>query len=454
MKEKVLLPIVFVILFIPFLHSQETAFRILLDPRIELLSVIQSLSDWPEYGAFTKFDSRYRNEVNLYFQAYKDHDAVRWFNENLKLGWSFDAPPKAMMHLSYPPQMKIAIPFTEELFERGGGEKNLLLMVQLLNQFIEDTGFEEFFASQQGFYTEFIDRINNQIPFTAYTKLMQDFYGGQISDFVFIPVPLFLGGYGYQLEREEGKTAFYFGGPHSIDQGLPVFEPKLLRILIFHEFGHSFVNPVVYDFEQELNAYSSLFEYMKKDMRRQAYGEWTTVCHEHLVRTGEIFLNKLAGFPEEAEEIYNSYYESRKFLFLPFFREKMDYYCSHRDEYPSFRSYFPELLKVFEEVEPVADKIVAGGMNFIMDINSDSCIIKRFDNNSPLEKAGCKPGDRINKINEIKFDGNNYFKIIKMWDEAKVGQEFSLEVTRNGENLEMLVVVPPDTTYTFRKKQK
>jgi len=432
-------------------ESQTGGFQIRVDPRVELLAVIQSLTKWPDVGAFTRLEFDYYEEIKDYFKPYKKHPAVKWFDDNLIKGWNYDAPPRAMLHLTNPPDMKIAVPFTEYLTGRGNGAENLNKMVELMNRFVEESGFMKFWQDNQPFYTEFIERIKRQIPFEKYTHLMEDFYGEKKGDFVFLPVPLFHGGgYGGQLETEKGKIAHYFGGPHEVKDGFPVYSVPHLRTLVFHEFGHSFVNPVVYDNGEELDKYKEFYEVMRKTMQSMAYGDWLTVCHEHLVRTGEPFLLRAAGFPEESEENYKNNL-SRGFKILPFFTEKMEEYIQQRDKYPTFRSYFPEIIKVLDEIEPV-EFDVAGPMNFMMDINAERCMIKQLGKNSPLKEAGCEDGDIFETLNGKKFDGNTYFDIIEIWKKSKPGDKHKITVIRNGKKIELEVIIPPGRDYKFVRK--
>jgi len=434
------------------LSNQDDGFMIKVDPRVELLAVIQSLTRWPDIGAFTRLSFDYYNEVKEYFKPYKEHPAVEWFDKYVLKGWSYDAPPQAMLHLSDPPDMKVVIPFTEYLKGRGQGEENLNEMVELMNRFIEDSNFMKFWKDHQPFYKEFIDRIENQIPFEKYSQLMMDFYGEKKGTFIFLSVPLFHGGgYGGQLETDKGNIAHYFGGPHKVEDGFPVYRTNSLRTLVFHEFGHSFVNPVVYDHSEELNKFEGFYEYMKSAMQSMAYGEWLTVCHEHLVRTGEAFLLKAAGFLEESTENFKTNLD-RGFKLLPFFKEKMDIYEEKRDKYPTFRSYFPELLKVFEEVEPVTYE-KAGAMNFTMDINAERCIVKGMGKSSPFIKAGVKDGDILYKLNNIRFDGNTYFEVMEMWDNFQIGGKYKIIVMRDDKEIELEVIVPAGSDIKFVKKK-
>jgi len=342
----------------PALGAQESGFTLNVDPRLELLSVIQSLTNWPNIGGFTKFDFQYYRDVKSYFSPFKNHAMIKWYDDNLKRNWGYNAAPAAMLSLSNPPDIKLVEPFPEYIVKRGRGEENLNRMVELMNQFAIDTDFLKFWEEQQPFYKDFIDKIKEQVPYKKYNQLMKDFYGEEKANFVFIPVPLFhRGGYAEERETKEGKVAYFIGGPHEIEDDFPVYDNKIIRWLVFHEFGHSFTKPIVNEYEDRLNEYKHLFKYMKKSMKELTYTDWITTCDEHFVRCGEYFLLRLAGFPEESQQNYELNLK-QGFLLLPLIREKMEVYVKTRTKFPSFKEFFPNFFEVFETVEPDLKKKV------------------------------------------------------------------------------------------------
>ena len=332
-------------------REKEIGFFIRIDPRMELLSTIQILTDLPHMNQMTPFQHQYYHDVQEYFNPYRGHAAVLWFNKHRKMDWNGDTPVRAMLHLSDPPNIKLVIPFTPYLKGRAGGEDILSQMVPLLNQFVRDTHFMEFWKKQQPFYAEFIKRIQGLVPFKEYIQLITDLYGEEKAKYIFTPVPLFLtGGWGLQIETEEGKISFYIGGPHRIEGGFPMYNKNRVRYLVFHEFGHSFVNPIVHDHMDQINKYDYMYEYMQEDMAKLTYQSWEVTVFEHIVRAGETILLELAGFERESRNAFaSSVYKG--FRLLPQFKQKMELYLQSREKYPTFRSFFPEMLKVFAEVD-------------------------------------------------------------------------------------------------------
>lgn len=432
--------------------SLNSGIEINVDPRIELLAVIQSFTDWPRIGAFTTLNFKYYEDVKSYFAPHKDHAAVKWFNINLKKGWNYDAPPQAMLYLSSPPEMKTIIPFSNYLLKRGRGSENLGKMINLLNQFVVDSHFMRFWNEHKPFYMELIKRVKKLIPYDEYSKLMMNFYGEEKAHFVFIAVPLFhRGGYGAQIETEKGKISHFFGGPQKLENGFPTYNAASLRALAFHEFGHSFVDPIVYAHASQLNKYKDFYQYMKKEMSSQAYGSWLAVCNEHLVRTGVYFLLESAGFPEESKNNYKNNL-ARGFKLLPFFKKKMETYVNNRDKYPSFRSFFPEIIKVFEEVKPILSE-KPGVMGFTYNFINGQCEITTIVKNSPFHKFGVKKGDILLYIDDTEVTEKNFWEAVNIWKNARKGDKVKFTILRDNEKKIFEIEVPFIEYYKFVKKE-
>ena len=450
-KASIIILAILIFLYPPnSVFSENSQFEIKIDPRIELLAVIQSLTSWPEMGLFTTLNFTYYEDIKSHFAPYKHHAAVKWFNENLMRGWIYNAPPMAMLFLSSPPEMRTITPFSDYLLKRGGGEENLNRMVNLMNQFVKDSHFMRFWNEHQPFYKEFIERVKQLIPFDEYAQLMMDFYGEEKAGFVFIPVPLFhSGGYGVQIESERGQIPYFFGGPLKLEVGFPVYDAAELRVLVFHEFGHSFVNPVVYDHASQLNKYEDLYQYIKKEMSSQGYGSWLSVCHEHLVRTGESFLLELAGFPDASKNNFEADLDSG-FVLLPFLREKMEMYVNNRGKYPSFRSFFPEIIKVFEEIKPVLSE-KPGIMGFTHSFIDEQCTIETVIENTPFHQAGIMKGDILLYINDTRVTEKGFEEAVYIWKKAHKGDRVRFVIQRGDEVKELKIEVPFVEYYKFVK---
>lgn len=80
-----------------------------------------------------------------------------------------------------------------------------------------------------------------------------------------------------------------------------------LRELTIHEFGHSFVNPVVDALPDSLFEQSaSLFEPIRAAINEQGYNTWHVCVIEHFVRAVELVLSERYDTPEAYQSLRQS----------------------------------------------------------------------------------------------------------------------------------------------------
>ena len=120
----------------------------MVDPRIELLGVVQRLAG---REAFPPEDAEYARLVDDRFGRWRGHPAVRLYAE-LAAG-PFDPTGVVLLHYSDPPELtlkdpSIPVPFADD--ERGG--ERVLSLVWQLRDFAARSGFLEFFRQQRPRY--------------------------------------------------------------------------------------------------------------------------------------------------------------------------------------------------------------------------------------------------------------------------------------------------------------
>ncbi len=336
----------------PAMEPERPDINVIVDSRLELLAVVQLLSGYGErYNLITQYDFPYKREVIKYFSTYKNQRAVRMFTEMSQADFTYDAPPAAMLYLSELPGLNIHLPFTNYLKTRAGGEKQLKEFVDTLRDFAEQSRFVAFFRSQRDFYQRIVDNAHTAIQDADYVGPLENYYGIKQHSYNIILVPLFVGGFGHRLDRADGTCDIYnICGPISIENELPVFgTADSFRDLAWHEFGHSFVNPGMEKFRNEIAKYSSLFDPIADRMKQQAYGTWETCVNEHLVRavsTRLIF--RYMG--KEAAEQALQYNKTKGFFYVEALCKRLEQYENQRDKYRTFTDFFPELIRVFKEL--------------------------------------------------------------------------------------------------------
>jgi hypothetical protein len=342
------------------LNAAPGTINVVVDPRLELLAVVQYLSGYGErLHLITSFDFPYKKEVGDSFSQYKDHAAVRLFAEMSEAGFAFDAPPASMLYLSSPPELTLQMPFSEYLKNRAGGGQRLEEFIAALRDFVRQTHFVDFYEAHESFYRQVISRAEDSLKGTDYIGTLENYYGLKQHSYTLILVPLFAGGYGPRIEKEDKTFDVYeIIGPWEAKEGWPEFgSVESLKRIAWHEFSHSFVNPITEKNSEEIDKYSSLYAPIAGWMKPQAYGSWPTCVNEHIIRA----VNARLAYLEEsrtagqgaAEQVLQGEIQrekSRGFFYVEALSQRLEQYEANREKFPTFADFYPELISVFREL--------------------------------------------------------------------------------------------------------
>ena len=226
-------------------HSQQRL-EVKIDPRIELMAVTEVLADYGWTGLLSKQDTAYRRDVDAWFAPFKQHAAVKRFAELAKAGYSFDGPAGTMICLSAPPELKLEGRPEDCGAERAGGAASLEAWLEQLRDLARVSDFGSFFRAHAGLYSLMEEATRKQLV-RDYAADLEAYHGIRQASYTIIPAPLLVGNYGPRRSRPDGRFDIYgILGASGISDGVPQFgSVENLRALVWHEFGHSFVNPEV-----------------------------------------------------------------------------------------------------------------------------------------------------------------------------------------------------------------
>jgi hypothetical protein len=321
------------------------------DPRIELLSVVVQLSDRALCGKPLRNDSPYARRVAERFAPFRDHVAVTLFRELRDQGFGCDAPVNAVLYLSAPPELAASAPFSPYLTERAGGAERLEAFVAALRDFAVQSRFAEFFAAEAPAFEQQAADARRLSDGERNIELIEEYYGMRQAGYHIVLAPLIDGeGYGPRVPRADRSCDIYsVVGGQSEPGGEPSFgSAEDFRYLIWHEFSHSFVNPLGDQYREQLNQHARLYGPIAERMRRQAYGNWETAINEHVVRavTTRLAYRELGT---AAGDRAREYEQERGFAYLGGLLEKLEQYEQNRAVYPTFAEFYPQLVDAFGE---------------------------------------------------------------------------------------------------------
>ncbi|MBN1301333.1 MAG: DUF4932 domain-containing protein [Melioribacteraceae bacterium] len=323
------------------------------DTRIELLSVVQHFTTWAD-RRHTKYESRYKEEVEKYFKKYSGHEAVRLSQELTDKGFTYDAPPNFVLYHSNPPDFNQETEYSDYLIARAGSGNKLESFANALRKFAQDTDFPAFIGSQKAYFIKIENDIKRTIGNKDYIQILEDYYGSCKNNYYITPASLFhAGGYGALVQSSEGEDVYNICGPLGSSKGIPDFgDESYFQYIMLHEFSHSFVNPVTEANVQEVYKYDELFEPIRDRMAAMAYGDWRTCVNEHLVRVNVArFFNSLEGV-DKCNEILESEYQ-KGFIYIHGLNALMQSYEADRSSFPDYVSFYPEILKFLNQLNDI-----------------------------------------------------------------------------------------------------
>ncbi|KPJ60880.1 MAG: hypothetical protein AMJ46_04050 [Latescibacteria bacterium DG_63] len=333
--------------------ASEERFSVSVDPRIELLAVVQHFTFWAR-GGHIKSKTLYKDDIDGYFGEFTGDPAMACVEELVNLGFTHDAPVAFMLHHGDPPEFVKETPYSDYLIERAKGEESLMELADALRDFARKTDFMRFYRTHEALYDTLVAEVNSLLEGKDYVRAIQNLYGESRNSYGLVLSPLFAGGYGPTIETEEGYDIYGVIGPCAL-RGMRTTFACLgyLESMMLHEWSHSFVNPLVdknFDvFEKSLG----LFQPIEGMMRRQAYPSWRIALYEHIVRACEIHLraNLYEDFRKEESLAYQ---EGKGFWYISRVDSLLDVYETARKEYPTFAQFVPVIAANLSQIS-IAD---------------------------------------------------------------------------------------------------
>jgi hypothetical protein len=206
-------------------------------------------------------------------------------------------------------------------------KQNVILFLDGFNAFCREINFDQYMLDSKSYYDKSIEEIKKALPRQDFINTMERFYKTEFDSYSLIPsltIPKGMG-FGLKFTLNEMTNVFNVFGALDFQDFKDSNRLKMgfeneqkLRELSVHEFGHSFVNPIVGELPEEtFKKTEKLFEPLKSKMGEQGYNNWKVCVYEHFVRAGEIFLSEKLGDKERTEKLKTEYVQGREFKYIP-----------------------------------------------------------------------------------------------------------------------------------------
>lgn len=281
------------------------------------------------------------NEFKSYLNSKNLQVIKSYFDKKFYLQYS-----NLLLNIGDFPNAKIdsSTRFINEFSSLQDGE----IFIAAFNNFFNEIRFNDFLENYKPYYNEMILEVTQNIPKQNFITEMEHFYGKKVANYNLYPslTLSFSQGFGVGGENMVGNIFACFSKPEKINNPkaleLGFNNETSIRTICIHEFGHSFINPVVDKVDANIiDGKSALFTPIKAKMSEQGYTEWKICLYEHFVRANEVIITRLLKDNQKADAILKDNYGNRSFIYLPQIIEQLEFW--YYNEY--FEKSYDEKVK-------------------------------------------------------------------------------------------------------------
>ena len=312
--------------------------------------------------------------ANREMEKYDNSKIIKAMQDYLKIaGQQQDLSYQALLKHNVFPAKGYAFPIEEnDIAKKEAVEK----FAEQLMEFYIERNLGKFFKDQSNFIEGAKNEVRKNIP-ASYMSKMEKYYGRKFLAYRFYVNPfdvlpygeVFWHGNGPMFKSDKGQIANMISSayvPLKKRNNIKDYtefgfnHPETTNFLVTHEFGHSFVNQYLGQYEAKINQSNNLMsEAFIDKMDGQGYSYWPSCVGEHIVRSGEIRIALANGNPELAKKLRQQHIKENFFVLIPDFEKKMEEYENNREKYKKFKEFVPELLTVLDKtsVEKVREKL-------------------------------------------------------------------------------------------------
>lgn len=320
-------------------------------PQVELVLTVAMLvapGPPPVYGGL---DHPIAGDARNWFAPYAAHPAVNAVRDLFYIeskhgpGFACDALTSFALRHSQPPGLSLRFAHSKSALNFAKNDRQVLdRLADELRDFYHVSQFAAFFEAHQEEY-RLIERqvagfVRAGWAGEDVVKTLEGYFGVEKQGYVLAPTP---------MERYGGGTMDWMG----IEGDLVVapfdctVDKDWILYLIYHEVGHSFVNPLAERFRTTVQRYTPLYTRIEEGMQPWGYVNWEIALNEHILRAQNCRLRRLLS-GDTAAEAQLSQEEANGFRFIRALATKLAEYEAQRQRYPSFADFYPALLTALD----------------------------------------------------------------------------------------------------------
>ena len=388
-------------------------------------------------------------EAREYFRDFKNHPAVQATEKIFSNMWYFPLNYAALFHTDFPEaKLKPEIALPPEFTNDETMREMISDYVQVVRDFYMASRFEEFWDSHKKNVEAIAKEVSNNLSAVDIPSLMEKFYGSEAQRYYLVPCP-FMQNSATHVEvknREVGWRYYYLAGGD-------MFSDSFYNVYFaFHEFSHSFVEPISSKYSDRISELEYLYKPLRERFQQMGYRNWDRAFNEHLVTAGQLHLTRQV-FGEEKKDKMMEGEKRNGFKLIERFFGYLEDYDNNRGTYGHLEAFYPRIMEALSRIK-VEEYRKPGVMGFYPEFKESRLFVKDVIPNSAFEKADIQKGDILFSIGKMKMSSEDRFHEAKekLWDQAKEGTSVEVVVVRNGDKTAKNVIVPFVTDYRYVEK--
>jgi hypothetical protein len=391
-------------------------------------------------------DHPLHEKAEAYFNRYKDHPAVAVTDQIFQNYHYFAFNYMAFFYIDFPEaRMRDDIVLPPEYVQNPQMQQMMSQYVALVGDFYRSTAFEKFWKDNEEDLRSVMKTCREAMPEFDLPGMMESLYHEQADRFYFVPCPFMKTmGTHVEVQDKQGKMTYYYIA------GGNIYEDRFSNIsTAFHEFSHSFIEPISAKYAKELSELDYLYKPLEKALAPMGYPNWDRAFNEHIVRAAEThLLRKSLG--EEAKDKKIVMEKESGFQLIERFYHHIQTYGDHHDQYPTLEAYYPNLLEDLGQIK-VDSILVSGPMGFYPEYRENRLYMKGIVPNSVFESSSVEKGDILYSIEDRKITSEQSFNEAKeeRWNRADEGDSVRVCMIRDGKKMFKRIGVPFVTDYRY-----
>ena len=228
----------------------------------------------------------------------------------------------------------------KEYVEKYLGYETLYKFSQLLKDFANKIGWDEFFENHNEFY---LNLVSDFCAFPENLNLndIENFYNQEKKEYYYIPSILMNGGFGSQ----DGFGRYYYTRGFQYDNKEQKFRYDLSYLCecLFHEFSHPNINPLVDKYLKEFSNIDAILDDAVKRGLPKPYRNKATLLKEYFVRVNAKLLNL-----KYYDDVDFGWIKNNGFIYLDVL---MKFVKEHKNRYETYEEFFvAELIPLMNNI--------------------------------------------------------------------------------------------------------